>query len=298
MAIKASNQMTVIDLTDGYSVVLSSDAFTFTGGISAVSATQTTKTQVYAFCGSKQVPCSVGTITCPTGLSAVSDGATPSPTITITATTALTSGGTLEIPITVDSEIVIVKKFAYSIAFKGATGSTGATGNGISSISYYYAKTATSTAPAASAVTSTSIPTLDSTNKWLWQKQVIAYTNGANKTTVALIAVYGDTGATGAKGDKGDTGATGATGAAGADAITIEITSSNGIIFKNSSVATTLTAHVYKGGVEVTGNSLTALGTIKWYKDGGTTAVGTGATLTITAGDVANQATYVAQLEG
>ena len=97
------------------------------------------------------------------------------------------------------------------------------------------------------------------------------------------------------KATKGDTGATGD---AGADALTLVVTSSNGVIFKNSSIATTLTAHVYKGGVEVTGSALTALGTIKWYKDGSTTATATGSTLTIDEGDVSGKATYVAQLEG
>jgi len=102
----------------------------------------------------------------------------------------------------------------------------------------------------------------------------------------------------GAKGDKGDTGATGEPGAAGADAITMSVTSSNGTIFKNTSISTVLTAHVYVAGVEVTGSALTALGTIKWYKDGSTTAAATGQTLTISAGDVSNKASYVAQLEG
>jgi hypothetical protein len=48
----------------------------------------------------------------------------------------------------------------------------------------------------------------------------------------------------------------------------------------------------------VTGSALTALGTIKWYKDGSSTAAATGQTLTIDAGDVTDKATYVAQLEG
>ena len=78
----------------------------------------------------------------------------------------------------------------------------------------------------------------------------------------------------------------------------MSVTSSNGTIFKNSTVETVLTAHVYQGGVEVTETALTALGTIKWYKDGGTTAVATGQTLTISAGDVTSKATYIAQLEG
>ena len=82
------------------------------------------------------------------------------------------------------------------------------------------------------------------------------------------------------------------------DAATITITSSNGTIFKNSAISTVLTAHVYNGGVEVTGSALTALGTIKWYKDGSATAAATGSTFTIDAGDVTGKATYVAQLEG
>ena len=97
------------------------------------------------------------------------------------------------------------------------------------------------------------------------------------------------TGQTGEKGDKGD---------AGDDAITMVVTSSNGTIFKNTAIATTLTAHVYKAGVELTSSQIADLGTINWYKDGGSTAVETGATLTINAGDVTNRAIYVAQLEG
>ena len=76
------------------------------------------------------------------------------------------------------------------------------------------------------------------------------------------------------------------------------IESSAGTVFKNTDIATTLTAHVYKGAVEVTEASLTALGTIKWYKDGASTSMATGTTLTIQAGDVLNKATYTAKLEG
>ena len=43
---------------------------------------------------------------------------------------------------------------------------------------------------------------------------------------------------------------------------------------------------------------IAALGKIKWYKDGSTTALSTtGATLSISAGDVSSKATYIAQLE-
>lgn len=97
----------------------------------------------------------------------------------------------------------------------GAQGPTGATGNGIKSITYTYTRTTSQTAPAASSITSTTMPTLDAANKYLWQKEVITYTNNQQQTTVLLLAVYGDRGATGAKGDKGATGATGPQGIQG-----------------------------------------------------------------------------------
>ena len=93
--------------------------------------------------------------------------------------------------------------------------------------------------------------------------------------------------------------AKGNTGDPGADAIAIAITSSGGFIFKNTSISTTLTAHVYQGGLELTSAQITALGTIKWYKDGSSTALSTtGQTLTLNSGDVSHQANFLASLEG
>lgn len=97
----------------------------------------------------------------------------------------------------------------------GDTGAQGATGNGIKSITYYYARTTSQTAPSAGNITSTTMPTLDATNKYLWQKEVINYTNNMNQTTVLLLAVYGNTGAQGPKGDKGATGPQGPQGPTG-----------------------------------------------------------------------------------
>ena len=76
-------------------------------------------------------------------------------------------------------------------------GETGATGNGIKLITYYYTRTTSQTPPNASDITSTSMPSLDNTNKYLWQKEVITYTDNTTKTNVTLLAVYGD------KGDSG-----------------------------------------------------------------------------------------------
>ena len=122
MAIKASNQVDLLDMTDGYTVVLTNDNYTFLGTTTAVNGTQTTSTQVMALQGSETVPAKIGTITCPTGISAVSDGKTPMPTITITATSALTKTGSFTIPVTVNegtvNEVTINKVFSFLLLLK------------------------------------------------------------------------------------------------------------------------------------------------------------------------------------
>jgi hypothetical protein len=130
----------------------------------------------------------------------------------------------------------------------------------------------------------TTIPTV-AAGKYLWTRVTVKYSDG--KSTVSYSVARQAT-----------NGTNGKDGADGADALTMVIISSAGTIFKNTAVATTLTAHVYKGAAEVTGSALTALGTISWFKDGGTTAVGTGQTLTVAAGDVTSKASYTAQLAG
>ena len=98
----------------------------------------------------------------------------------------------------------------------GDTGAQGATGNGIKSITYYYARTTSQTAPSAGNITSTTMPSIDATNKYLWQKEVINYTNNTNQTTVLLLAVYGNTGARGPQGAAGPQGPSGPKGETGA----------------------------------------------------------------------------------
>ena len=131
---------------------------------------------------------------------------------------------------------------------KGATGvqgPQGATGNGIKSIVYTYARTSNQTSPSADSITATTMPTIDATNKYLWQKEVITYTNGQSQTTVLLLAVYGNTGNKGDKGDQGIQGPqgvkgeTGATGAPGKDGTSVTITS-QAITYQASSSGTTV----------------------------------------------------------
>lgn len=79
-------------------------------------------------------------------------------------------------------------------------GTDGKNGNGVASISYYYTRTSNSNTPDAASVTETSMPSLTSTYRYLWQKEVIKYTNSSDQVTVLLLAVYGDTGNPGEQG--------------------------------------------------------------------------------------------------
>lgn len=466
MAIKSSDQISIVDLTDGYSVNLSTEAFTFAGDTSKVKSAQSFSTTIYGYCGTRAVTAVVDTdsLTLPTGLSVVSDNDTITPTLTFSATTALTAailtsfGGKVNIPIVLDGgDITLHKSVSIGIALTGATGAApysilmGNEAVAIACDKDGKTKAATDitipfsiyqgTSRKACTVTCGTLPsgitvktntdgttsaegslvltvaaasnlggtdsgeilltfkvgsTTIGTKKLTWSKSITGATGGQgpqgtsatsvvcgneavsipctldgkakdastitipfagyigtdraactvaystlpsgvtlNKNNAATTSADGSlvlnvaananfggdttytgditltftcnsqtfvkkftwskamTGATGGKGDKGDKGD------AGDDAITIAITSSNGTIFKNSAIATTLTAHVYQGGNELNSTQIAALGTIKWYKDGSTTALSTtGPTLTITAGQVTNKATYIAQLEG
>ena len=98
------------------------------------------------------------------------------------------------------SDIAPTDKGAYK--WSKYIGDNGNDGNGIDSITYYYKTTTTQTAPAAADITDTTIPTLSATNKYLWQKEIIHYTNTekADKVSVLLLAAYGDQGNPGVNG--------------------------------------------------------------------------------------------------
>lgn len=362
MAIKATGQTTIIDVTDAYSVILTSEAFTFVGNTSGAPAGLKCATQAVAYCGSNQ--CTVvnvdqKAITCPTGISvAVENSGTASPTITFTTTATVTAACEAVIPVVVDG-ITVNKKFSFAVA---KTGQTGATGVGIKSVVNYFLASASDTGITTSTEGwTTTMQTTDTTKKYLWSYQLITYTNNTtSKTTPTIIGTHGATGQTGATGNGiksvvnyylttsvgsgvtvntsgwgtsptattttnkyiwcyqlitytnnstvkttpaiiGTHGATGQTGAAGADAITVTITSSNGTVFKNNAGSTVLTAHVFKGSIEQTitdAGVVSGLGSIKWYKAGSTTALATAKTLTVSANDVDNTQAYTCQLEG
>lgn len=293
MAIKSADQITIIDVTDAYSVILTSEAYTFVGGTGGVVSGASCSTQAVAFCGSNQCSSVVVTaadIVCPSGISAsVANSGSANPTITFTTTTTISSACEATIPVVVDG-ITVNKKFSFAVALKGATGSTGATGatgKGIKSVTNYYLTNNSSSGVTTATTGWATAPTATTTsNKYIWCYQKITYTDDTtSNTTPAIIGTHG---------------ATGSTGAAGKDALVLTITSSNGTVFKNNSGSTVLTAHVYKGGVE---QSITdagvcgSLGSIKWYVGSSTTPAVTSKTLTVSASEVTNSLVYTAQLE-
>ena len=50
MAIRTSDQISIVDLTDGYSVILTNDSYTFAGSTSAANAGSTTTTMQTGVC--------------------------------------------------------------------------------------------------------------------------------------------------------------------------------------------------------------------------------------------------------
>lgn len=350
---KAADQISIIDITDSYTVMLTSEAYTCIGDTAHALAT-TCSTTVIAYQGSDSIPATIkeSEIVFPEGvtLGKITSNGTANPEITFNiAGGVISKPCEVSIPIIVDTDVQFTKKFSIGVALKGTTGAKGDKGDNITitekSVTYQVSNSGTTTP---TGTWSSTVPDVGN-GQFLWTKTYVKYsdgnsteaysvsykgTNGNNGTSVSVTS----TSVTYAVSDSGTTapgtgwGATvptvkngqylwtktyvrysdgkettsysvsykGTNGSNGLDAISIAITSSNGFIFKNASIATTLTAHVYMGGkeiTEITSPKLSDLGTIKWYMDGNSIAIHTGQTLTISAGDVTNKATYTAKLE-
>lgn len=203
MAVKASNQISIVDVTDAYSVILTSEAYTFVGGTSGAASGSTCSTQAVAFCGNSQ--CSVVSvdqtkITCPTGISAaVTNNNTASPTITFTTTAVISAACEATIPVVVDG-ITVNKKFSFAVAKtgqQGGKGDPGATGKGVSSVTITYGSSTSNTeAPTCDATTPPSV----AAGSYLWTKFVYNYTDGTHSDPAYTVAKQGSTGGTGAQG--------------------------------------------------------------------------------------------------
>lgn len=87
----------------------------------------------------------------------------------------------------------------------GVYGDKGDDGIGISSITeYYLASTASSNVTTSTSGWTTSIQTINSTNRYLWNYEVVTYTdNTTHTTTPVIIGVYGEKGDSGTNGSDG-----------------------------------------------------------------------------------------------
>ena len=97
----------------------------------------------------------------------------------------------------------------------GTNGTNGQNGKSIGQVvNYYLATNASSNVTASTSGWTTTVQSVSSSKKYLWNYEVVKYTDGtiASTTAPCIIGSYGDTGAKGDKGAKGDTGATGPTG--------------------------------------------------------------------------------------
>lgn len=121
MAAKASCQVTIADIADAYSAVLTSETYTFMGNTSGAPIGSACTTQAMAYQGN--IRCSkvtIGTISCPTGISAsVSNNGTISPTITFKTTAVISTACEASVPVIIDG-ITIYKKFSFAVANQGA----------------------------------------------------------------------------------------------------------------------------------------------------------------------------------
>lgn len=169
---------------------------------------------VIAYKGASKAVATIGTITgAPTGMTVTVTNSSTTATnskFNVAVTSGMTTqNGTLGVPVTVDGKTFDMT-FSYALAFSGmdgvngadgADGTDGTDGVSITGITEYYAKSSNkNTAPADSAF-STAVPTLDPTDRYLWNYEVVTYSSGSPSTTAKrIIGVYGDSGSNGSNG--------------------------------------------------------------------------------------------------
>lgn len=191
MSIKSADQITIVDITDAYSVMLTSEAYTFVGGTGGVGSGQSCTTEAVAFCGTNQcstVSVNKEDIVCPTGITAaVANSGSSKVKITFTTTATIATACEATIPVLVDG-ITMNKKFSFAVAKAGNNGSNGSNGTSVtvssSSVTYQVGNSGT-TKPTGSWVTD--VPSVGK-GQYLWTKTVVNYSDG--KYTEAYSVSY------------------------------------------------------------------------------------------------------------
>lgn len=193
MGVKATNQITIVDVTDAYSVMLTSEAYTFVGGTTGVGSGQSCTTEVVAFCGSNQctsVTVAAANIICPTGIKAeVSGSGTQKVTIKFTTSATIANACEASIPVEVDG-ITVNKKFSFAVAKAGTNGTSVYISS--SSIKYQVGDSGT-TKPTGE--WKTDVPSVPD-GKYLWTQTIVNYSDGKSTESysVSYKAVNGSKG--------------------------------------------------------------------------------------------------------
>ena len=223
MAIKASNQITITDITDAYTANLSSEAYVFTATETTVPANSTCSTTVSALHGNTSIMPAIDTseiiFTAEGIIGNLNPNTTPkAPSITknddttnklSVLTFTLASGGTTvpieaTIPVHLDNDTVtITKKFTMGVSKQGNQGTPGQNGTSVtvSSTTYQYAKSTSGTTPPSSGWDST--PVAPTTTEYAWTKTTTTFSD--NSTTVTYT-VGGKVGQQGIQGPAGEDG--------------------------------------------------------------------------------------------
>lgn len=118
--------------------------------------------------------------------------------------------------------------------------------------------------------------------KYLWVCTQVFYSDGSSTETYSVS-------------HNGTNGTNGKDGVAGEAALSFKLLSSQGQIFKNKSIKTTLTLEVRRGSKKLTSSEVKSLGTVQWFKND-TRQSGSDLTLSVAESDTVLNVNYSVQV--
>lgn len=121
--------------------------------------------------------------------------------------------------------------------------------------------------------------------KYLWVCTQVFYSDGSSTETYSVSH----------NGTNGTNGKDGKDGVAGEAALSFKLLSSQGQIFKNKSIKTTLTLEVRRGFKKLTSSEVKNLGTVQWFKNN-TRQTGSDLTLSVSESDSVLNTNYSVQV--
>lgn len=121
--------------------------------------------------------------------------------------------------------------------------------------------------------------------KYLWVCTQVFYSDGSSTETYSVSH----------NGTNGTNGKDGKDGVAGEAALSFKLLSSQGQIFKNKSIKTTLTLEVRRGAKKLTSSEVKNLGTVQWFKNN-TRQTGSDLTLSVSESDSVLNTNYSVQV--